>query len=270
MHENIDDVLVVKVGTSTLMKTEEGREGLNHKAFQQIGQQVLRLKEEGQHVVIFSSGAVSAGMQATGSVDRPNSKTDMPEIQRLASIGWRLVLNAWDNALSNVATGGILVTRRELDLSVPERDEVLLTTHSMLNHGDIPILNENDPIMPTELYGKASVQNDILAATFAAQVGRSALFGSRIRLVMLSDVDGFYADARDCSTLIREVTNIHQYAHYAKDTSSKQGSGGMKTKLEAALIATKNGVDTWIANGQEENAVVRALNGEIGTHFICD
>jgi glutamate 5-kinase len=267
--EQLDDVLVVKVGTTTMFRHDQGRELLDQDRLSGIGEQVLRFRELGYNVPIISSGAVTAGLEATGSPVRPTGSEAMPETQRLATIGWHRVLRMWEKALDEVNVGGMLVTRRELDLEAPEHDEVLRTTHTLLGHGDIPILNENDGITHAELSHQSFGQNDTLAAIYAAQIARSELFGERVSLVLLSDVDGVYADVSDPSSVISEISagSIADYEHLAGGSNGVHGKGGMKTKFEAARIATSAGVEMWVANGQTENAIQLALDGEIGTHF---
>lgn len=264
----LDNIMVVKVGTTSMFRHENGQELLDHEAMSRIGTQVNELKEQGFHVPMVSSGAVTAGMEATGTAVRPEGDGAMPEIQRLATIGWRRVLNAWFEAMG-VENGGLLVTRRELDLDTPEHDEALRTTHTLLTHGEIPILNENDGITHGELAHQSFGQNDELSAIYASQIAGSELFGSNVRLVLLSDVDGVYEDVKDPTSLIREISiaDISTYEHLAGGSNGALGKGGMRTKFVAAKIAATAGVEMWIANGQAEDAIQRAVDGEIGTHF---
>lgn len=267
MEQVIDNVLVLKVGTNTLIERQtDGSEHLDIASFERIGKQVLAMQERGQQVVIVSSAAITAGMVEVGLSERPEKDSAMPELQRLASIGWRQVLNAWDEALGTNHVGELLLTRRELELEA-ERDEVLRVTHTLLAHGDTLIANENDAITHQEI---AFGDNDTLAALFAAQLGRSSLFGSNIRLVLLSDIDGVYADVNDTNSIIRHIDDIDRYEHVAAGASNQNGTGGMTTKLAAARLVLPVGIDMWIANGRAENVIERALAGEIGTHFVAE
>lgn len=289
--ETIRDVLVVKVGTSTLTETQtDGSERLDSESFQRIGKQIVELQDSGTHVVLVSSAAITAGMAATGLTARPDKATGMHELQRLASIGWRGVMNEWSGALAGNAgsaenstnsassvslvssattsesgrtIGELLLTNHELKLE-SEREEALRVAHTLLSHGDIPIVNENDAITHKEIsFG----DNDTLAAQFAACIGRSALFDCRVRLVVLSDVHGVYADKGDESTVIGQIDDIQSLEHLAGGARSKNSVGGMATKFAAAKIATANGVEMWIAHGRSDNAIQRALDGDIGTRF---
>src|SRR5688572_9042020 len=129
----LDKVIVVKVGTTTMFRHEHGRELLNDEAFQRVGQQVIDLVDDkGSPVAVVSSGAVTAGMEVTHTLKRPTGEEAMPEIQRLATIGWHRVLNKWDEALDHLCIGGLLLTKRELSLEAPEHDEALRTTHTLM------------------------------------------------------------------------------------------------------------------------------------------
>ncbi|HEV2402629.1 MAG TPA: hypothetical protein VGS08_00320 [Candidatus Saccharimonadales bacterium] len=258
------DIVVVKVGTSTLTeKQADGRESLDRSAFRRIGTQLMGLREAGYGTVLVSSAAITAGMAITGQSARPSRATHMHELQRLASIGQRHILNAWAEASPGSTIGELLLTRHELDLA-SERDELLTVTHTLLTHGDIAIANENDSIAHEEI---AFGDNDTLAATFAACIGRSALFGGQVRLVLLTDVDGVYADKDDPSSIIRQIDDIDAYEQLAGGAGSANGTGGMVTKFAAARIAMEHGIPMWIANGKTEDVIQLALRGEAGTGF---
>ncbi len=262
----LDNVVVAKVGTSVLVDTcPDGRQELNMEAFQRIGRDIITLEESGVHVVLVTSGAITAGMVEDGVTKRPDRKSEIPELQRLSSIGWRPLLNAWDEALLGRVTGSLQLTKRELDLLRPERSEAVRTTYSLLTHGNTPVANENDAITHAEIeFG----DNDTLAATYAVHLGNSALFGANIRLVLLSDVHGVYRDRHDPSTIIRVIDDVAKYEHLAGGEGSKNATGGMKTKFPAAKIVTQAGIEMWITHGRTDNAIQRALSGEIGTKFL--
>lgn len=264
MDKIIDNILVIKVGTSTLTTTQpNGQTELDVDSFCQIGKQVTRLHEAGYHIVIVSSAAITAGMVSTGLTVRPSTETDMPNLQRLASIGWRHILNAWSDAMKTLTVGELLLTKRELD-SNDERAEALRVTYELMIHGNIPIVNENDAIAHEEI---AFGDNDTLAAVFAAKMKRSKLFGNNISLVILSDIEGVYENANEMSDLIKEIDDIDAYTHMAKMTSGSLGTGGMVTKFAAAKIAHQQAVSTYIAHGRTDNVIEKTLRKETGTHF---
>lgn len=265
MNQQIDNILVIKVGTSTLTRrSKNGQLELDVKSFKRIGQQVIDLKLAGYNIAIVSSAAITAGMVETGLAVRPgNTESSMPTLQALASIGWRHVLNAWDDALVALTIGELLVTRQELERD-SERSELLRVTRSLMLSGAVPIINENDAITHEEIaYG----DNDTLAANFAVRLKRSSLFGDMVSVVVLSDIEGVYEDVNDGSTIIKRIDNISEYERVAKETTDSVGTGGMITKFKAARIAYEHGVDLYITHGRGEDSVKRAIQGEIGTRF---
>lgn len=260
MKEIIEDVLVVKVGTNTLLeKLGDESERLDTESFRRIGRQVLALHDRGTQIILVTSGAITAGSVATGESRHGKS---VPELQRLAAIGWRHILNAWADALEGATTSSVLLTQHELSLS-NERTELLAVTHTMLSRGDIVIANENDAIAHEEI---AFGDNDTLGATYAAHLRHLALFG-KVGYVILSDVNGVYEDKNDASTLIRVIDDIDRYEYLAGGTMSANGTGGMKTKFMAGRIARAGGVPMWITHGRSDNAIAGAIAGELGTAF---
>lgn len=258
------NILIIKVGTSTLTKTSEKRLELDIEALERIGTQIAHLTKEGSHIAIISSGAITAGMMVAGFVERP-AKSEMPELQRLASIGWRHVLNAWQAVLPNHLIGELLFTKHEFT-TVTERNEALRTAFTLWKHGDILIGNENDAITHEEI---AFGDNDTLAAIFAAGLKNSSLFTGTVKLVVLSDVDGVYQDIKNKDSIIPTIDDVEAYKHIAGNAGSANGTGGMTSKFNAAKIAVENGVEMYIANGRTVNAIQRTLDGEIGTKFVA-
>jgi len=265
---SIDNIAVVKVGTSVLADTyPDGRQELLPESFRRIGKSILSLEACGVHVVLVTSAAITAGMAEVGLTKRPDKATEIPELQRLSSIGWRALLNEWDAALPGRTTGSLQLTRNELDLVSP-REEALQTIYTLLSHGETPIINENDAITNDEI---AFGDNDRLAATVANRMGHSALFGTNIRVVLLSDVHGVYVDREDPSTRIHTIAHIPNYEHLAGGIGSANATGGMASKFEAARIATKAGLTMYIAHGRTDGILQDVLSGNdrtSGTEFL--
>lgn len=262
MREVIRHTDVIKVGTNALVrKHEDGSESLNYETFRRIGR-VASAGGEGRPAVIVSSGAITAGMIATGTKKRPGKTTQMPELQRLASVGWGHILHAWDSSIKLRNTGGVLLTQQELNRS-EERDEAIQVIHTLLSHGEVPIVNENDTISHSEI---AFGDNDTLAATLAVSMAHSELFGNKVRLFLLGDTNGVYADKDDPDTRIPVITDTADYLHLAEGSDSEFGTGGMVTKFAAADIAKEGGVDMWIYKASRGNPNY-ALRGTFGTYF---
>jgi glutamate 5-kinase len=263
----IDNVLIVKVGTSTLTRrNDSGLPELDIQSFDRIAKQIVNLRGNGHNVAIVSSAAITAGMAATGLANRPtNQEEHMPTLQGLASVGWRYIMNAWDDALGGLLIGELLITKHELELD-SERSELLKVTHNLMSRGHIPIINENDAITHEEI---AFGDNDTLAAIYASKLKQSELFGDNISVIILSDIDGVYEDIDDKSTLIKQIADISKYERVAHAKTGDGGTGGMVTKFNAAKIAQASGIDLYIANGRSENAISRTLNENAGTHFTA-
>lgn len=264
MSEVIDNVLLVKVGTDVLrIKHDDGTEELDDASFARIGQQIRDLYPVG----VITSAGITAGLEQTKGI-RPNKENDIKELQALASIGAPLLFERWRRqAFNGKIIGGLLLTRSELDTKKPEQVQALRTIHTIMSNGWIPVINENDAITHEEI---AFGDNDILAAELAVQMAYSALFGS-VRLILLSSVDGLYGNGVDSKSVIPVIPygQIPNYEHLIQDTDSKISSGGMTSKFRAAKVVTPKGIEMWIANGRTENAIQRALEGEIGTHFVA-
>ena len=158
-----------------------------------------------------------------------------------------------------------MLTGREFENSTGKH-EFADVLSDMFWHNDVPIVNENDVTASQEI--KVG-DNDKIGAILARAIGETAVVGGfgKVGYVILSDVDGLYENRRDPQSLIREVKLVGCYKHLAGSSGSAHGTGGSATKLEAAEICQSAGIPMWIANGREDNALQRALNGEIGTYF---
>jgi glutamate 5-kinase len=162
--------------------------------------------------------------------------------------------------------GQILLTRDDVDRP-NVRQNLLGTFESLLELGVIPIVNENDSVCIEEIENEHKIfgDNDTLSAVVAALVSADVL-------VLLSDIDGLFdSDPRkyDGAKLIPEVNEINEsVVALAGGAGSDFGTGGMATKLAAAVIAMENGIDMVITNGENpQNLYTVANGGSIGTVF---
>lgn len=255
-------ILVIKVGTSTLSTLNDANETiLDVASFERIAKQALSFQKQGFGIVIVSSAAITAGMLHTGTTERP---AHMPALQRMASIGWRLILNTWVEAFNGTHVGELLVTKRELERP-QESNELVGVIDQLLRHNDICLVNENDALAHEEI---AFGDNDTLGAHVAALLQQKKLVTDGVRFVILSDIDGVYQDKDDPTTVLREINNLQELKHIAHGTSSEYGTGGMATKFQAAHITLGAGVETWIGKGKRDNVIQDLFDGESGTHFL--
>lgn len=250
--------IVVKLGTSVLTA---GTSKLDRAHMVELVRQCAALHKAGHQVIIVTSGAVAAGREHLAI---PNLATTVANKQMLAAVGQSQLLLTWENLFNiyDLHVGQMLLTRADLD----DRERFLNardTMRALLKHRIIPIVNENDAVATSEI--KVG-DNDNLSAL-------AAILGEANLLLLLTDQSGlFTADPRNNpdAKLISQVSEItDEIKALAGDSISGLGTGGMATKLQAADIATRAGIEVVIAAGQEELVIKRVVEGEaIGTRFL--
>lgn len=258
----------MKVGTNVLINSRDDfPKSLNHEVFSNIGQEASDAAVTDQKIVLVSSAAIAAGMIATHAQSRPSKSDGMVELQRLASIGWREIHNAWDNSIKGTATGALLLTRQELAptdaVHRQEREQALEVINVLLEHGEVPLVNENDVIAHDEIsFG----DNDILAGLLAASMAKSDRY-NRIRLFLISNTNGVYEEAGNPNNRLPVIEDTAAFRHLIYENASANGTGGMISKFAAVDIAHSEGVDVWIYDGRGGFKREAAANGQIGTYF---
>lgn len=249
--------VVIKLGTSTLAHPSGL---LNIRRVEELCSVMSDLKNAGHEIVLVSSGAIGMGVGKLGLKERPS---DIPGKQAAAAVGQCELMYIYDKLFSeyNHTVAQILITKA--DIENPERSENFHNTlFKLLELGTLPIINENDTIATEEI---VIGDNDTLAAIVAKTAGADLL-------VLLSDIDGLYtADPRQNkdAQLISVVEKITpELEKVACGAGTKQGTGGMQTKLHAAKIATGAGVEMIISNGSRPLDLYKIVNGqEVGTRF---
>lgn len=253
------DRVVIKIGTTSLM---QGRKTISIDFMDSVAEQVRALKDEGKEVLIVTSGAIGVGLRAMKVNANPN---DIPIRQAAASVGQSILMQRWADSFQRqgMIVGQILMS---LDTYSDRESAINLnnTINSLLDNGVVPIFNENDAVCITEIkFG----DNDTLSAIVASRTDADLL-------VILSDVAGLYdsdptknSDAK----LVPEVHDVDSVRSMAGDSSTGLGTGGMRTKLDAAAICKDAGCSMIIASSKEPDAVYRAATGDdIGTIFVSD
>ncbi|AMK14397.1 glutamate 5-kinase ProB [methanogenic archaeon mixed culture ISO4-G1] len=256
---NVDRV-VIKIGTTSLM---QGRKTISIDFMDSVAEQVKALREEGKEVLIVTSGAIGVGLRAMKVQANPN---DIPIRQAAASVGQSILMQRWSDSFQRQ---GMLVGQVLMSLDTySDRDSAINlnnTINSLLENGVVPIFNENDAVCITEIkFG----DNDTLSAIVASRTDADLL-------VILSDVKGLYDSdptKNPDAKLVPEVRNLDQSVRaMAGDSSTGLGTGGMRTKLDAAEICKDAGCSMIIASSKEQDAVYRAVTGDdIGTIFVSD
>jgi glutamate 5-kinase len=251
--------IVIKVG-STLV-TNRGQ-GLDHEAIGRWAAQMAELRAMGKQVVMVSSGAIAEGVQRLGWSKRP---TDIHELQAAAAVGQMGLVQVYETSFAKygIRTAQVLLTNA--DLADEQRyQNARMTLLTLLKHGVVPIINENDTVVTDEIkFG----DNDTLGALVTNLIEADAL-------IILTDQGGLYsADPRKdpSATLIQNaVAGDSQLEAMAGGAGSDIGTGGMLTKVLAAKLAAKSGASTVIASGLEANVLVRLAKGEsIGSQLTA-
>ena len=246
--------LVVKIGTNLLA----GKQGFEGYAMENMVKEICALKREsGMDILIVSSGAVGCGMEVLSRTKRPDS---LPEKQAVAAVGQSRLMHYYESLFRSYGEGltsaQVLLTQSDLD-SRQNYLNVRNTLLALFSMGNVvPIVNENDSTATEELrFG----DNDTLAAKIAAKINANLL-------IILTDVEGLYDKnpQQDASAqLIRDVETITPEIELAAGgAGSVAATGGMRTKLEAARIATAAGVNCVITSGRLNQVIHRVLAGE--------
>ena len=249
--------IVVKVGTSTLTYSS-GKPNL--RKIEKLAMVISDIQNSGREVVLVSSGAISIGVNRLGLKERPK---DTPSKQAAAAVGQCDLMSIYDRAFSEYGyvTAQILLNRHIMDQS-DLKTNVINTFEALIKMGAVPIVNENDSVAVEELvFG----DNDNLSAIVASLIDADLL-------VILTDIDGYYDDnptENPNAHLVSRVTEItEEMLNSAGGSGTARGTGGMRTKLEAADYATKNGITTVVMSGERVQKLYDLLDGHaLGTVF---
>ena len=256
--------IVIKVGSSLV--TDEGR-GLDEAAIGEWCRQMAQLVagvhgQPGREVIMVSSGAIAEGMKRLGWRTRPH---EIHALQAAAAVGQMGLAQMYETKLreNGLCSAQVLLTHADL----ADRERYLnarSTLLTLLQHGVLPVINENDTVVNDEIkFG----DNDTLGALVANLVEADAL-------VILTDQKGLYsADPRrdPNATFIHEArAGDPALEAMAGGAGSSLGKGGMITKILAAKRAAGSGASTVIAWGREPDALLRLAQGEaIGTLLVA-
>jgi glutamate 5-kinase len=256
-------LIVVKVGTSGIT-TSDGK--LDHQEMQKLASQIAAATNQGDKIVLVTSGAVAAGVAELGIPPKPN---DVVFQQVAAATGQSVLMAKYREFFKQhgLKVAQILLTAEDLS----NRASYVHTCNvlgMLIKTGVIPIINENDVTSVAELrrmegYRVNFSDNDILAVLVAGAMGADMV-------IILSDVDGLYtADPQEpTAELIRTVEAITPELKSSLNGKSKVGRGGIQSKIKAAEIATSCGIPVVIANSRRENVILDILAGKAaGTFF---
>jgi glutamate 5-kinase len=241
--------LVIKIGTSLI--APGGRIDTR-----QLRSLVDQLDLPNHEFLIVSSGAIAAGMLHLGLKTRPGN---VPLMQACAAVGQSALMHTYEQLFFGKKKVAQLLLSSD-DFTSPVRYKNLQNAlHELLRLGVVPIVNENDSVSVRELVG-AFGDNDELSALLAAAVEADWL-------LLLTDVDGFFAPDGKKPKLVRTIRKLTPEMEELCNGKSKLGRGGMRSKLRAAKSASEAGVKVAIVNGRDPDAIAKALTNRIGTYF---
>jgi glutamate 5-kinase len=249
--------VVVKLGSSVVA---EPSGDLRPGVLDRICDDVATLHAAGVDVVVVTSGAIARGMR---QLDLPVRPRAIEDLQAASAVGQGKLYRVYDELLRDRGLTSAQVLLTFFDMSARTHYvNARRTLRKLLDWRIVPVINENDTTTTDEIsFG----DNDFLAAQVAVLVGAQLL-------VLLTDTGGLYtADPRSnpFARLVEEVSDLEALA--ALDigaATSPLGSGGMRSKVVAAEMATAAGIGTVIASGLEPGVIGRAWAGEpAGTRF---
>ena len=249
--------IVVKFGTGVVT---DSRKQPDPAQLEQLVAQIAAQRKAGKEMVLVTSGAVGAGMGALGFDKRP---TELAELQACAAVGQSRLMAIYADLFAKHGLHVAQVLLTHDDLEHHERHlNARNTLVTLLDHGVIPVINENDAVSSTELkFG----DNDKLSALVAALLPADLL-------VILTTVDGVienFGRANPKTIPLIEKIDL-ELEKIARGTDSDTAVGGMASKIQAAKIAVRSGIPLAIASGRKKTVLAKILAGENeGTLFVA-
>ena len=257
MYLKKSKTIVIKIGSTILI---DEKRIIRKKWLMEFAKDIKSLLDQKKNVILVSSGAIALGCKKL-NLSKQNIKLD--KSQAVASIGQIELMNLFNKIFSSkkINLSQILLTLEDTE----KRRRAInakRTFENLFELGFVPVVNENDSIATTEIkYG----DNDRLASRVAQISGADCL-------VLLSDVDGLYTQNPKLfknSQLIKEIKNINSdIEKIATKSIGQHGTGGMKTKIEAAKICQLSGCMMVIANGLLERPIKKIIEKNKCTWFL--
>ena len=240
--------IVLKIGTNTLTRESDH---ISRGKIEDIANQVAALKDKYEFIIV-SSGAIAAAKQF---VKLEGNGKSINVKQALASIGQLHLMRIYQE---NFRELGLYISQCLLSYSdfrsKSTRDNIVNTIDILCKNDYIPIINENDTVATHEIqFG----DNDKLAAMTAVLLNADLL-------IIATNTSGIYTresiEKKQPKT-ITNVASIEELMNEIADSKSSQGTGGMRSKVEAIKIANSANIETWIVNGLEDDFIIKAANG---------
>ncbi len=258
--------IVIKIGSSSLQHAETG--DMDYIRIEKLVRELCDIRNQGKEVVLVTSGAIAAGKKAVHikDIQAQTAAEAMAIKQACSAVGQARLMMTYQKLFAeyNQVAAQILMTKNTIVDSL-NRYNAQNTFRELLKMGVIPVVNENDTVATYEI---EIGDNDTLSAVVAALVEADLL-------ILLSDIDGLYTDdprQNPQADFIEQVDELtEELMGMGKgSTGSDVGTGGMNTKMIAAKIATRSGVDMIIANSRDIGILHDLLRGENkGTLFVA-
>jgi glutamate 5-kinase len=251
--------LLVKLGSS-IVAADDGE--LRVDVLDSVCEQVAALEQGGERVVLVTSGAIARGIRMLELPARPRA---MDELQAASAVGQGDLFRAYEERLSRNGTHAAQVLLTAADIAA--RTNYLnarQTLRRLIEWGVVPVVNENDTTATDEIsFG----DNDFLAAQVAI------LLDARL-LVLLSNVEGLHSADPSADPDAARVDEVGDFSELEEmeigDRTSAFGSGGMRSKVAAAKMASEAGIPSVICDGTRPGSLVDAAGGrEVGTRFAA-
>ncbi|MDP6849127.1 MAG: glutamate 5-kinase [Kiritimatiellia bacterium] len=262
-REALTDVrrVVVKIGSRVLVQ-KSGRP--DARRMRALIQQLSALHMEGKEVVVVTSGAVGAGMEALGLGKRPAT---LPEQQMAAAVGQTRLMSRYSELFSarGVNVGQVLLTHHDFQHKI-RMTNARRTMEIMIRNRVIPIINENDVVADEEIRADMVLRDNDYLAALVVKLIRADL------LLLLTTVDGLREAGKSGRTRrVRylETINRNTFA-LVTESRSRLSKGGMASKLKAAKSVSRAGCSAVIANGRKDDVIIRTMAGEdVGTLVLA-
>jgi glutamate 5-kinase len=250
--------IVIKIGSSSL--ADENFD-LRQNWLKSLCADVAELLQQGKNIVLVSSGAVALGRK---NIVKDYRKLKIEEKQAAAAIGQPALIAEYQKYFDEhkIKVAQVLLTINDIE----DRRRYLNaknTFETLLENKIITIVNENDTVATEELrFG----DNDRLSAQVAQMIGADLL-------IIFSDINGLYSDDPNKNPEAKHIEIITDFTgeifEAAKGATSKTGTGGMSTKIQAAKIAADSGCNTIITSGKIQNPIKALINGGKNSLFVA-
>ena len=251
--------VVVKLGSSIVADSEGVVRG---DVLDAVCAQVAELHHGGEDVAMVTSGAIALGMRQIGLPQRPSS---IEEMQAASAVGQGTLFRAYESRLAEREVHAAQVLLTSFDLAVRMHYlNARQALRKLLDWRAVPVVNENDTTATDEItFG----DNDFLSAQVAL------LLGARL-LVLLTDTPGLHTADPGRDPGARLVERVDDFAELDRyeigDRTSPYGSGGMRSKVSAAGMASAAGIPAAICDGTAEGSLLAAARGDdVGTRFVA-